>query len=133
MEAPEGKVSLLDTVPVRCGHIVTRREGECVVLAYPRFKYEWMQRFLLPKRMSPDIHVRLEENGTAIWNLIDGKRTVREIISLLAGHFQKEENYPSRVTAFIMQLQKDGFILLQTSCLQSAMIVKTGTWLKKFF
>ena len=57
MEIPEGKVSLLDAVPVRCGHITTEWEGECAVLAYPRFKYEWMRRFLLPKGMSPDIHV----------------------------------------------------------------------------
>lgn len=78
MEIPEGKVSLLDAVPVRCGHITTEWEGECAVLAYPRFKYEWMRRFLLPKGMSPDIHVRLEEHGTAVWNLIDGHRTVRE-------------------------------------------------------
>ena len=104
MEIPEGKVSLLDAVPVRCGHITTEWEGECAVLAYPRFKYEWMRRFLLPKGMSPDIHVRLEEHGTAVWNLIDGHRTVREIISLLARHFGEEENYIPRVTAYVMQL-----------------------------
>lgn len=96
MEIPEGKVSLLDAVPVRCGHITT----------------EWMRRFLLPKGMSPDIHVRLEEHGTAVWNLIDGHRTVREIISLLARHFGEEENYIPRVTAYVMQLRKDGFIQL---------------------
>ena len=33
MEIPEGKVSLLDAVPVRCGHITTEWEGECAVLA----------------------------------------------------------------------------------------------------
>ena len=100
MEIPEGKVSLLDAVPVRCGHITTEWEGE------------WMRRFLLPKGMSPDIHVRLEEHGTAVWNLIDGHRTVREIISLLARHFGEEENYIPRVTAYVMQLRKDGFIQL---------------------
>ena len=102
MEIPEGKVSLLDAVPVRCGHITTEWEGECAVLAYPRFKYEWMRRFLLPKGMSPDIHVRLEEHGTAVWNLIDGHRTVREIISLLARHFGEEENYIPRVSAYVI-------------------------------
>ena len=112
METFEGKVSLLDAVPVRCGHIMTEWEGECVVLAYPRFKYEWMRRFLLPKGMSPDIHVKLEEHGTAVWSLIDGKRTVREIISLLAEHFENEDNYASRVTTYVMQLRKDGFIQL---------------------
>lgn len=47
MEIPEGKVSLLDAVPVRCGHITTEWEGECAVLAYPRFKYEWMRSFFI--------------------------------------------------------------------------------------
>lgn len=81
-------------------------------LLSPRFKYEWMRRFLLPKGMSPDIHVRLEEHGTAVWELIDGKRTVRQIIEELAEHFDHEENYESRITAYITQLQKDGFVKL---------------------
>lgn len=108
----EGKISLLDAIPVCSPHIITEWEGECIVLAYPRFKYEWMRRFLLPMGMSPDIHVRLEEHGTAVWNLIDGHRTVREIIALLAPHFGEEENYASRVTAYVMQLRKDGLIQL---------------------
>ena len=52
----------------------------------------------------------LEEHGTAVWRLIDGRRTVQEIITLLAGHFQGEDNYSSRVAAYIMQLHKDGLI-----------------------
>jgi len=71
-----------------------------------------MRRVLLPKSMSPDIHVRLEEHGSAVWRLIDGQCTVREIISLLADHFPPDEDYASRVTTYVMQLQKDGFIRL---------------------
>ena len=91
METPEGKVSLLDAVPVRCDHILTE---------------------LLPQSMSPDIHVRLEEHGSAVWRLIDGRRTVREIVFQLADHFHPDENYASRVTTYVMQLRKDGFIKL---------------------
>ena len=115
METPEGKVSLLDAVPVRCDHILTEWEGDYAVISYPRFKYEWMRRLLLPQSMSPDIHVRLEEHGTAVWELIDGKSTVREIIEKLAAHFNDEENYESRVLAYFSQLQKDGFIKLAVS------------------
>jgi hypothetical protein len=114
METPEGKGSLLDAIPGRCDPILTEWEGDYAVISYPRFKYEWMRRLLLPKSMSPDIHVRLEEHGSAVWRLIDGRRTVREIISLLAVHFQYE-NYASRVTTYVMQLQKDGFIKLLSS------------------
>nr|WP_302831953.1 PqqD family protein [uncultured Bacteroides sp.] len=113
MSDTKGKINLLEVVPVQCGHITTEWEGECAVLAFPRFKYEWMRRFLLPKGMSPDIHVRLEEHGSAVWRLIDGQRTVQEIISLLAEPFKDEENYPSRIATYVMQLQKDGFVQLK--------------------
>ena len=85
MSDTKEKVNLLDVVPVQCGHITTEWEGECAVLSFPR---------------------------TAVWRLIDGQRTVQEIISLLAGHFRDDDNYPFRVTKYIMQLQKDGFIQL---------------------
>ena len=71
-----------------------------------------MQRFLVPKGMSKELHVKLEEHGTAVWKLIDGKRNVREIIEKLADHFQNEEGYESRVSAYLSQMQKDGFIKL---------------------
>lgn len=92
-------------------------------MAYPRFKRAWMRRFFLPKGMSPDIHVRLEEHGTAVWSLIDGRRNVAEILALLAAHFEEDENYESRVATYLMQLQRDGFIRLlsqsegQSACL----------------
>lgn len=110
------KVNLLDVVPVQCGHITTEWEGEKAILAFPRFKYEWMRRFLLPKGMSPDIHVTLEEHGTAVWRLIDGQRTVQEIISQLTEYFPDEKDYPPRIATYIMQLEKDGFIQLKVRC-----------------
>ena len=71
-----------------------------------------MQRFLVPKGMSKERRIYLEEHGTAVWELIDGKRNVREIIEKLADHFQNEEGYESRVSAYLSQMQKDGFIKL---------------------
>lgn len=105
-----GKVNLLEAVPVRREHIMTEWKDDLAVLAYPRFKKTWMCRFLLPKGMSPYIRVTLEEKGTAVWNLIDGCRTVREIISLLTVNLESKESYALRITTYVMQLQKDGFI-----------------------
>ena len=106
------KVNLLDTVPVRSEQIKTEWEEGCAVLVFPRFKRVRTWHCLLPKSLPLLLHVRLEEHGTAVWNLIDGRRTVREIVELLDSHFQGETNYPSRVTAYMAQLQKDGFIRL---------------------
>lgn len=110
MTVKKEKTNLLDTIPFRCTHLTTEKEGDNIVIAFPRFKYQWMQRFFLPRGMSSDIHVRLEEHGSAVWEMIDGKRTVREVIEKLAAHFHQEAGYESRVTVYLCQLQKDGFI-----------------------
>ena len=109
--AAKEKINLLEVVPFRSTHITTEWEDDNIVLVFPRFKYEWMKRLMLPKGLSSDIRVRLEEHGTAVWKLIDGERCVNEIIEELAEHFNHEENYESRVTAYIAQLQKDGLII----------------------
>ena len=109
--ATKEKINLLDVVPFRSTHITTEWDDDCVVIVFPRFKYEWMKRFMLPRGLSSDIRVKLETHGTAVWELIDGVRSVDEIIKELAAHFGEEENYESRVTAYIAQLQKDGFII----------------------
>ena len=96
--ATKEKINLLEVIPCRNEHIKAEQEGETIVLSFPRFKRSWMSR------------VRLEEHGTAVWNLIDGQRTVREIIEKLADHFQHEAGYESRVSTYLSQLQKDGFI-----------------------
>lgn len=110
-----GKVNLLETVPVRNPQVRTEWKGELAVLAFPRFKQRWMRR-LFPKVLSDELHVTLEEHGTAVWQLIDGTRTVGEVIDLLATHFREDADYASRVATYLLRLQKDGFIRLQARC-----------------
>lgn len=106
------QVNLLDTIPVHSSHVKTEWKDGHIVLAFPRFKQAWMRRFLQPKGMSPYLHVELEEHGTAVWQLIDGRRTVSQIVELLASHFDGKDGYTSRVTTYIQQLSKDGFVRL---------------------
>ena len=105
------KINLLETVPVRREEVLTEWEGEYVVLAFPRFKQAWMRRWLFPGK-SAYIHIQLEEHGTVVWQLIDGKRTVGEIVALLSAHFVGDENYATRVTTYLMRMQKDRLIKL---------------------
>lgn len=71
-----------------------------------------MQKYFVPKNKSATIRIRLEAHGTAVWDLIDGRRTVREIADALAEHFQHEPNYEYRIATYIQQLRKQGFILI---------------------
>jgi hypothetical protein len=102
--------NLFDLVPVISEHITTENEGELSVIAFPRFRSKFMRKYFVPKNKSAVIRICLEEHGTAVWKLIDGKRTVREISEALAEHFNHEENYEYRITTYLSQLQKQGFI-----------------------
>ncbi len=110
MAAKATKINLLEVIPCRAARIITEHEGEQTVLAFPRFKRAWMQRYLTPKGMSPYIRVRLEAHGAAVWEAIDGRSSVQQLIEKLAAHFEGEANYESRITTYLYQLQKDGFI-----------------------
>ena len=108
--ATKEKINLLEVIPCRNEHIKAEQEGETIVLSFPRFKRSWMSRYLLPKGMSKDIHVRQEDRGTAVWNLKDGNITILDNIEKLADDIQYEAGYDSRLSTYLSQLQKDGFI-----------------------
>jgi hypothetical protein len=104
------KKNLFDLVPVISEHITTEIEGELSVITFPRFRSKFMQKYLIPKNKPPSIRVRLDAHGTAVWNLIDGKRSIKVIAEILAGHFNNEPNYEYRITMFFSQLYKQGFV-----------------------
>lgn len=72
------KANFLDLTPVALCEHVTTDEGK-VNLRLPRFKSEFWQRFLVPRRKSPFFHIKFDENGSAVWLAMDGKRNVQQI------------------------------------------------------
>jgi hypothetical protein len=106
----KAKENLFDMIPVISDHITTEKEEELSVITFPRFRSKFMQKYFVPKNKSSLIKIRLEDHGTAVWDLIDGKRTIKEIADVLAGHFNQEENYEYRIITYLLQLQKQGFI-----------------------
>ncbi|BEG98028.1 PqqD family protein [Bacteroides sedimenti] len=109
------KVNLFDVIPYISEHITTEKEDGLSVVVFPRFRNKFMQKYFVPRGKSANIHIRLEEHGTAVWDLIDGNRTVKEITELLAEHFGQEENYEYRITTYIASLYRNGFIKYKTA------------------
>jgi hypothetical protein len=109
----KAKENLFDLIPVISDHITTEKEGELSVITFPRFRSKFMQKYFVPKNKSTLIHIHLEEHGSAVWDLIDGKRSVKEITDALSGHFNQEENYEYRIATYLLQLQKQGFIKIR--------------------
>ncbi len=62
-------------------------------------------------RKSAQIHVELDEIGTKVFDLIDGKRNIGEICSLLEQDLgEKVHPVLQRTTQFIASLKRNGFI-----------------------
>ena len=114
MSDTKGKVNLLDTVPVQCGHITTEWEGEYAILSFPRFKYDWMRRFFVAEEYVG--RYSCEAGRTRYCRMAFDRwkpNRTRDNLSAYRPFPKSEDNYPSRVTTYIMQLQKDGFIQLK--------------------
>ena len=79
-------------------------------IVFPRFKSKFMMKVLVPRNKKPMIHLHLDEHGTAVWNLIDGKKDVHEIAEILVEHFNHENNYEYRIAQFMTDLYNNGFI-----------------------
>ncbi len=107
------KIDIRETIPVHRSHIVTEQgEDGCLVLAYPRFPYRWLNK-LFPM-LSTFIHVPLEKYGSEIWKQIDGQRSVEEIAVCIASLFPDEKDIKNRAVAYIQQLHHDKLIWLKT-------------------
>lgn len=108
----KNKINLFDAVPLIGPSILSEIEEERIVISFPRFRNAFLQKYIAPRSKSRRLHVYLDAYGTAVWQQIDGKKNVLQIVESLAEFFKEEADYEVRITAFITQLQANGFITL---------------------
>lgn len=105
--------NFLTMIPERTIAEFTETE-EIVTLLIPKFKSERLRKWLIPKRKSTHFRIRLDETGSMVWILIDGKRTVEAICNELADSLviqEKPVNFmEERVTKYLSELYKSRFI-----------------------
>lgn len=101
----------MNVVPIRDDLVETSyNEAGLVILSYPRFRNQWVQKYFVPKKMKSHFSVELEEYGSTIWDLIDGSNTVSNIVQRIQCRFKDEPQMENRVLLYIRQLHKDKFI-----------------------
>ena len=102
--------NLFDLRPARCFGSETR-DGRTVVLV-PKFRGRWLRRFrhLLA---APDFRVRLDDEGTFVWEQCDGRSTVLEIADRLHGRLGGDPaQVHERVARFVKRLLRDQLLTL---------------------
>jgi len=96
--------------PVACHRHETDEEGNLFVIV-PKFKNKWLIKFLVPPWKSPHFRIKLDEQGSAVWQCINGKRNVEEICEMVSEKLgEKIQPAEERVTKFLSLLYKQGFI-----------------------
>ena len=106
----DSEYNYLELVPVRNYEHKINDDGKIDVLV-PRFTDKFFGRFLQPKLKNPYIRANLDETGTKVWSLIDGKKDVRIIIDETKEHFGNDLESPDeRVILFLKNLYRNGFI-----------------------
>ncbi|MCA1812197.1 MAG: PqqD family peptide modification chaperone [Halobacteriales archaeon] len=84
----------------RRGDVEAREEEGRVVLVRRRFGPA-RRGFLRLLKVEPDMTVRLDALGTAVWNLINGSRTVAQIHAELERTFPGEADLAPRLGTFL--------------------------------
>ena len=83
------KESILKAVPIKNREAETR-EGpgkKTVTLALKRRKSFWLDLLGAVMMMPPEFKVELDEQGTRVYGLCDGKNSIEKIISEMSGEF----------------------------------------------
>lgn len=106
-------------VPVQAVACERLEDGRAVLLR-PKFtspRLAWLQK-RLPK---PHFRVRLDARGSFIWDAIDGRRTVREVVEAVrAGLGPEAEPVEERAVAFLHHLVSGRFARLETPTIPAA-------------
>ena len=74
--------------------------------------YHWMaQKFFHKPRVS---HIALEKDGSVVWQNLDGKNTVMDIIHIMEQAFPNEKDRMlDRVVTYMATLQRNRFISMK--------------------
>jgi Coenzyme PQQ synthesis protein D (PqqD) len=106
------KANLLELTPVRLHEHENEENGQ-VILLVQKFKNKEVGRFMLGHR-SAYFRIRLDEMGSAVWTLIDGKTNVNNLITNLSDNWketpEKTDHLEERLAAFISQLYDNRYI-----------------------
>ena len=113
------RAAALECRPDKSLHITeTRLETGEVLLEYPLTVRPWLaaaaKRLGASRQTSQTKKLQLDAMGTAVWDLVDGNRSVRRIVQIFAAtHRLDNKEAEISVTSFIRELGQRGLLGLR--------------------
>ena len=108
---PKAKVrNLYDMVPAKRRSFTTLGDGTVEILL-PRYGDGRVGRVIASVFSNKPVRVHLDDIGTAVWNLCDGRRSVREIGESLEREFgERIDPIYDRLEQFLEHMRTKGMI-----------------------
>ena len=103
-----------DVIPVRKDEWVEK--GGLIIILHKKWRgNKWYHKLL--KKIFPDtIRIRLDDIGSEVWRLMDGKRNVGEIAEALESKFgERVKPVRARLTVFFMKMFKGDMVEFRRS------------------
>jgi hypothetical protein len=113
---PTNRIEAFAYCPVKNREVLEEElEGGEIVLTYPLVIRPWLagvaQRFGLQSREPLTRKVQLDEMGRLTWSLLDGKRTVQDVVDSLCRRYKLNRREAEvATTGFLRELGKRGLI-----------------------
>jgi hypothetical protein len=120
MGQPSTRAEAFAYCPVKNQEVLEEEvEGGVVVLTYPLVIRPWLaglaQRLGLQSREPLTRRLQLDEMGSLTWSLLDGKRTVQDVVDLLCRRYNLNRREAEVATSgFLRELGKRGLIGLRS-------------------
>lgn len=107
------EVNLLELIPEQ--NILSEKTEEgFYVLLKPKYKHPWFVKHILPRLKNPYFKIKLDDIGSFIWELCDGRKTVKEISVKMKEKFgDRVDPLYERLGTFFKNLEKNKFIMFK--------------------
>lgn len=92
---------------------IYNEEGIATIIT-PRYKNRLLIKLLVNDKRKNEIKLDLDKIGTEIWNLIDGKRTVLDILKDSEKVGKEELQFQERTLKFLVGLYQNKIIINKT-------------------
>ncbi len=101
---------MLQFRPARRDFPWTTSEEGLVQITVPKFESNFGKSFCKLIRKGDTFTANLDNIGSVVWKHCDGRRTVKEILTILKKEFPKEEDIGQRLFLFLQQMGQLNYI-----------------------
>jgi hypothetical protein len=98
--------------PQRCEFEWFVDDEQKVVIKVPKFQREIGKKVCKILKKDNTFNARMDDIGSLVWQFIDGRKTVQEVLNQLKKQFPDQKNIDQRLIFFLQQMHHLNYLTL---------------------